>query len=51
MALLRPSQFPTPKVYEHSPAPDNAEETEYIVMEFARGTNLGGVCLIEGNGK
>jgi len=47
MALLRSSGLPIPKVYGYSPAPDNAAETEYIFMEFVRGTKLGGLWLGE----
>lgn len=40
MALLRSSGLPIPEVYGYSPAPNNAAETEYIFMEFVRGTKL-----------
>ena len=40
MDLLRSSGLPIPKVYGYSPVPDNAAETEYIFMEFVRGTSL-----------
>ncbi|KAH9966315.1 hypothetical protein BGW80DRAFT_1562908 [Lactifluus volemus] len=43
MALLRSSGLPIPKVYGYSPVPDNAAETEYIFMEFVRGTCLRGI--------
>lgn len=43
MALLRSSGLPVPEVYGHSPAPDNAAETEYIFMEFVQGTDLSDV--------
>jgi tRNA A-37 threonylcarbamoyl transferase component Bud32 len=43
MALLRSSGLPVPKVYEYSPVPDNAAETEYIFMEFVQGTCLRGI--------
>jgi hypothetical protein len=45
MALLRSSGLPIPEVYGYSPAPDNAAETEYIFMEFVRGTKLTDVWL------
>ncbi|KAJ7775916.1 protein kinase subdomain-containing protein PKL/CAK/Fmp29, partial [Mycena maculata] len=45
MALLRSSGLPIPKVYGYSPASDNAAETEYIFMEFVRGTKLSDVWL------
>ena len=37
---LRSSGLPTPKVYGYSPESDNAAGTEYIFMEFIRGTKL-----------
>lgn len=40
MALLRSSGLPVPKVYSYSPVPDNSAETEYIFMEFVRGSKL-----------
>ena len=40
MDLLRSSGLPIPKVYGYSPVPGNAAGTEYIFMEFVRGTNL-----------
>lgn len=40
MALLRSSGLPIPEVYGYSPAPDNVAETEYIFMEFVKGTSL-----------
>ena len=43
MALLRSSGIPVPKVYGYSPSPDNAAKTEYIFMEYVRGTSLGDV--------
>ena len=45
MALLRSSGLPIPKVYGYSPTPDNAAETEYIFMEFVRGTKLSDIWL------
>ena len=38
MDLLRSSALSTPKVYGYSPEPDDAAGTEYIFMEFVRGT-------------
>ncbi|TBU29340.1 protein kinase subdomain-containing protein PKL/CAK/Fmp29 [Dichomitus squalens] len=43
MALLRSSGLPVPEVYGYSPVPDNAAETEYIFMEFVKGTTLSDV--------
>ncbi|KAG2065001.1 kinase-like protein [Suillus decipiens] len=43
MALLRSLGLPIPEVYGYSPTPDNAAETEYILMEFVQGTNLSDV--------
>ncbi|RPD79781.1 protein kinase subdomain-containing protein PKL/CAK/Fmp29 [Lentinus tigrinus ALCF2SS1-7] len=43
MDLLRTSGLPIPEVYGYSPVPDNAAETEYIFMEFLRGTKLSDV--------
>ena len=40
MAFLRSSGLPIPEVYGYSPASDNAAKTEYIFMEFMRGTKL-----------
>jgi aminoglycoside phosphotransferase (APT) family kinase protein len=40
MDLLRSSGLPIPKVYGYSPVPGNAAETEYIFMEFIKGTSL-----------
>ena len=51
MALLRSSGLPIPKVYGYSPAPDNAAETEYIFMEFVRGTKLSNIWLDLGEGE
>ncbi|KAM5540228.1 hypothetical protein V8D89_006047 [Ganoderma adspersum] len=45
MELLRSSGLPIPRVYAYSPAPDNAAETEYIFMEFVRGTELSDIWL------
>ena len=43
MDLLRSSGLPIPKVYRYSPESDNAAGTEYIFMEFVRGTKLSDV--------
>lgn len=40
MAFLRSSGLPVPAVYGYSPEPDNVAGTEYIFMEFVRGTKL-----------
>lgn len=40
MAFLRASGLPVPKVYGYSPTGDNPAKTEYIFMEFVRGTKL-----------
>ncbi|KAF9000330.1 protein kinase subdomain-containing protein PKL CAK Fmp29 [Cyathus striatus] len=40
MDLLRSCGLPIPKVYGYSPTPDNAMETEYILMDFVQGINL-----------
>ena len=45
MASLRSSVLPIPKVYGYSPTPDNAAETEYIFMEFVRGSTLSDLWL------
>lgn len=45
MEFLRSCGLPIPKVYGYSPAPDNASETEYIFMEYVRGTKLSDVWL------
>jgi len=45
MEFLRSSGLPVPQVYGYSPASDNAAKTEYIFMEFMRGTKLGDVWL------
>jgi hypothetical protein len=45
MEFLRSSGLPVPQVYGHSPASDNAAKTEYIFMEFIRGTKLSDVWL------
>ncbi|KAI0084605.1 protein kinase subdomain-containing protein PKL/CAK/Fmp29 [Irpex rosettiformis] len=43
--FLRSSGLPVPKIYGHSPASDNAAKTEYIFMEFIRGTKLSDIWL------
>ncbi|KAJ7261746.1 kinase-like domain-containing protein [Mycena haematopus] len=43
LTFLRSSGLPIPQVYEYSPVPDNAAETEYIFMEFIQGTKLSDV--------
>ncbi|PPQ92084.1 hypothetical protein CVT25_008265 [Psilocybe cyanescens] len=43
MRFLRSSGLPVPEVYGYSPSSDNAAKTEYIFMEFMRGTNLSDV--------
>ncbi|KAL5499239.1 hypothetical protein ACEPAH_1757 [Sanghuangporus vaninii] len=40
MTFLRSSGLPIPQVYGYSPESDNMAETEYIFMEFLRGTKL-----------
>ena len=43
MRFLRSSGLPIPEVYDYSPSSDNAAKTEYIFMEFIRGTKLSDV--------
>ena len=43
MEFLRSSGLPVPRVYGYSPLSDNAAKTEYIFMEFVRGTKLSDV--------
>jgi aminoglycoside phosphotransferase (APT) family kinase protein len=45
MRLLRSAGLPVPEVYDYSPSSDNAAKTEYIFMEFMRGTKLSNVWL------
>ncbi|CAA7263328.1 unnamed protein product [Cyclocybe aegerita] len=46
MRFLRSSAgLPIPEVYDYSPSSDNAAGTEYIFMEFMRGTQLSDVWL------
>ncbi|KAJ3570443.1 hypothetical protein NP233_g4388 [Leucocoprinus birnbaumii] len=40
MAFLRAHGLPVPKVYGYSPTSDNAAKTEYIFLEFVKGTKL-----------
>ncbi|KAI0327983.1 protein kinase subdomain-containing protein PKL/CAK/Fmp29 [Cubamyces sp. BRFM 1775] len=40
MRFLRAKGLPVPEVYDYSPTPDNAAETEYIFMEYVAGTKL-----------
>ena len=51
MAFLRSSGLPIPKVYGYSPVPNNAAETEYIFMEFLRGTKLSDIWFELGEGE
>ncbi|KXN87576.1 Importin subunit beta-1 [Leucoagaricus sp. SymC.cos] len=43
MTFLRSSGLPLPQVYGYSPESDNVAETEYIFMEFLRGTKLANI--------
>ncbi|KAK7051643.1 hypothetical protein VNI00_004622 [Paramarasmius palmivorus] len=45
MRFLRSSGLPVPEVYDYSTSSDNAAKTEYIFMEFVRGTKLSDVWL------
>ncbi|KAJ6587357.1 protein kinase subdomain-containing protein PKL CAK Fmp29 [Mycena sp. CBHHK59/15] len=45
MRFLRSSGLPVPEVYDYSPSSDNAAKTEYVFMEFMRGTNLSDVWM------
>ncbi|KAL6308608.1 protein kinase subdomain-containing protein PKL CAK Fmp29 [Sparassis latifolia] len=47
VATMRFLRFglPVPEVYDYSPSSDNAAKTEYIFMEFVRGTKLSDVWL------
>ena len=45
MRFLRSSGLPVPEVYDYSPSSDNPAKTEYIFMEFIRGTKLSDVWL------
>ena len=43
MDYLRIQGIPVPKVYGYCPTAENLAATEYIFMEFVRGTNLGDI--------
>ena len=43
MCFLCSSGLPVPEVYDYFPSSDNAAKTEYIFMEFMRGTKLSDV--------
>ena len=45
MSFLRANGVPVPEVYGYSPTSDNAAKTEYIFMEFVRGTKLTDVWM------
>ncbi|KAJ7628338.1 kinase-like domain-containing protein [Roridomyces roridus] len=45
MGFLRAHGLPVPKVYGYSPTSDNAAKTEYIFMEFVKGTKFADVWL------
>ncbi|KAI0772816.1 hypothetical protein BD413DRAFT_603712 [Trametes elegans] len=45
MRFLRASGLPVPEVYGYSPSSDNAAKTEYIFMQFMRGTKLSDVWM------
>ncbi|KAF9490355.1 hypothetical protein BDN71DRAFT_193600 [Pleurotus eryngii] len=45
MRFLRSSGLPVPEVYDYSPSSDNAAKTEYIFMEYVRGTKLSDVWM------
>ena len=45
MRFLRSSGLPVPEVYDYSPSSDNPAKTEYIFMEFMKGTKLSDVWL------
>ncbi|KAJ4464880.1 protein kinase subdomain-containing protein PKL/CAK/Fmp29 [Lentinula edodes] len=45
MRFLCSLGLPIPEVYDYSPSSDNAAKTEYIFMEFIRGTNFSDVWL------
>lgn len=48
MNYLRSCVIPTPKVYDYSTTSHNPAGTEYIIMEFIRGTNLGDIWFALG---
>lgn len=45
MRFLRTSGLPVPEVYDYSPSSDNTAKTEYIFMQFMRGTKLSDVWM------
>jgi aminoglycoside phosphotransferase len=45
MRFLRSFGLPVPEVYDYSPSSDNPAKTEYIFMEFMRGTKLSDVWM------
>ena len=45
MRFLRSSGLPVPEVYNYSPSSNNAAKTEYIFMEFMKGTKLSDVWM------
>lgn len=45
MRFLRSYGLPIPEIYDYSPSPGNAAETEYIFMEYIHGTNLGDLWM------
>lgn len=45
MRFLRSSGLPVPEIYDYSSSSDNAAKTEYIFMEFMKGTKLSDVWL------
>ncbi|KAF9059859.1 protein kinase subdomain-containing protein PKL/CAK/Fmp29 [Rhodocollybia butyracea] len=45
MDFLRSYGLPIPQVHGYSPTSDNVAKTEYILMEFMKGTNLSDVWL------
>lgn len=45
MRFLRAQGLPVPEVYGYSPTPDNAAKTEYIFIEFIKGTKLSDVFM------
>ena len=51
MAALRSWGLPVPDVYGYEPTLDNEAGTEYIFMEFVRGTNLSDVWFELGEGE
>lgn len=40
-----PVPVPVPEVYNYDPTPDNPAQTEYIFMEYVRGTKLSDVWM------